>query len=122
MKENDIKKLAEFNINDPMVDHFIKESISQMFAKYYNNETKDLEEPELGVVEVCIHYYPNDRTKQESLAYCVIKATMETDSVNFRKVSEENILPLAIELGVEDAIIQEIINLKVRRILGDGSN
>ena len=112
----------EFNINDPVVDLFIMDSVTEMFNKYRNLEFKKMDESEIGVVEICIGFYPYDVVKQEALAYCVIRATMETDSLSFRKVSEDKIIPLAIELGVEEAIIQEILNIKSRQIIGEENN
>ncbi len=93
-----------------------------MFAKYFNKDLKSMDESEIGVVEICIGFYPKDRTKQETLAYCVIKATMLSDSTNFKTVLESQIMPLAIELGVEDVIIQEILNIKANKILGVENN
>jgi hypothetical protein len=112
----------EFNPDDPMVDQFIKDMITEMFNKYREGKIIELEESEISVVEICIGYYPNDVSKQEGLAYCTIRATMETDPLNFRKVAEDKIIPLAIELGVESAIIQEILSIKSRQILGEENN
>ncbi len=111
----------EFNIdpNDPSVDLFIRDSVSKMFSKYRKGELIKMEEPEIGVVKICIGFYPQDLSKQENLAFCVVKATMITESLNFIKVAEDYIMPLAIELGVEDAIIQELMDIKANKILGE---
>jgi hypothetical protein len=112
----------EFNPDDPMTDFFIKECITEMFNKYREGKLVEMDDSEIGVVEICIGYYPDDPIKQECLAYCTIRATMETDPLNFRKVAEDKIIPLAVDLGVESAIIQEILNIKSRQILGEENN
>lgn len=120
------EEFEEFNPNDPFVDMFIKDSITDMFCKYHSKDKKKLlsmDESEIGVVETCIGFYPFNRTKQESLAYCVIKATMLSDSEDFKTVTEDFIMPLAIEMGVEDVIIGEILNIKNSKILkSEGEN
>jgi len=110
-----------FNPNDPFVKEFVKQSVSDMFAKYRKGESSKMDESEIGVVEICIGFYPKDVSKQENLAFCVVFATMLTDSLSFKRVSEDFIMPLAIELGVEDAIIQEIMNIKGNKILEENN-
>jgi len=112
----------EFNPKDPVVKEFVKQSISDMFTKFRKGEKSKLHQSEIGVIEICIRFYPKDVSKQENLAFCVIFATMLTDSQNFEKVSEDFIMPLAIELGVEDAIIHEILTIKGNKIFGDENN
>ena len=112
----------EIDLSDPFTDLFIKESISEMFAKYRKGRLNEMDESEIGVVEVCIGYYPNDVVKQESLAYVTIRATLETDPLSFRQVAEDKLMPIAIDLGVEDAIIHEILNIKGRKIIEEENN
>lgn len=127
--ENDIAEFCEgcefkfdlFDPTNPLVKDFVQQSISEMFAKYRSGRLTEMDKSEIGVVEICIGFYPNDFSKQENLAFCVIFATMQTDALTFKKVSEEVIMPLAIELGVEDAIIQEILNIHIQKILGENN-
>jgi len=112
----------DFHPDNPDVDIFIKKMISEFFAKFNNKDLENMMEDEITICKACEHYYPTDPTKQESLAFCVMKSIVLSDPLNYRKINEDVLMPLAIELGVEDAFAQEIINIKNRKIIGEENN
>ena len=110
MAKNDV-----VDFGDPNIDQWVKDFVTDQFNRYYDN--KPLDESELSVCQICEGFYPEDRSKQEVLAYVVIRSTMESDPTDFKKILETTIMPLAIEHGVEDVIIQEILNVKGRKVI-----
>jgi hypothetical protein len=112
----------EINFKDPNIDQWFKDQITDMFNRFYQEHDPDLfNDPELAVCFICQGFYPEDRTKQEALAYVTIRASLDKKPIDndILGFTEDQIMPLAVEYGVEDAFIQEILNLRRRRKIID---
>ena len=124
---NDIEfcQACEFNTfqpDNPEVKEFIQKFITDLFNRYRKQDIISapiLTTDEIEVCEACIHYYPDQPSKQEALAFCVMFGILASDPLTFKSFAEDIVMPLAIEMGVEKAIIKEILSIRSRKILED---
>ena len=103
----------EIDYTSAEFQEFSKMVIQEMLDQYYEDPSQ-MDKSGLYVCTVAVGYYPNDPRKQVDLIHVMNMSLSlaEKEGHKLGYVPEDILMKLAIEHGVEDSFIQEIMAVK----------